>query len=279
MNFLENSFVYLAPIVGTIVAILGLFADRQARSFKIIAPAIILATIVLTIFQISESKKAQIEEADAAKRAKTESKRFFKLLDDLASSSARTSSYLSSELLSQDKILGDFGLTEKRVGKELRELSMKDLENSEILIADQYRSELIAKRPPSHRKGVKVWYYNKEVDNPQLSLAMEEMGFEVTNLIAKRNQAEDLTNAVWYGPGVALEDYKAVIINLIRAGVDVQRTGPACNDTLSKHNVIEIGSSDEAAGRTDGLVRPTKSVLSIQNAKSFKDLDDFVCPQ
>ena len=76
--------------------------------------------------------------------------------------------------------------------------------------------ELIAQRSPSKRLNTNVWYYNKELDSPEILAALKEVGLNVINKVAQRNQASDPTNAVWYGPEANFNDFKAVLVSLHR---------------------------------------------------------------
>ena len=178
------------------------------------------------------------------------------------------------------KFIKRFNYLEKRsaeLGKPLDQISTAELVTGEILEANKYRMELIAAKPPSTRLSTQVWYYNKEMDNPQLVEALEEVGFTVTNMVAIRRQENDPTNAVWHGPRTPLEDYKTVIVTLIRAGIDIRRTGPSCKSLDKKIGVIEVGASDKAAGLINGIKAPTKSISQIRSALTYADLDDFAC--
>lgn len=264
---------YLTAGLGALLAILGLFVDKDAPYFKFVAPIFILLVLVLSGFQATEAIKSDND----SKTASAQRERLLVLLDSTSTSSLKTSSYLTDILLSQPKILKDFGISEKRAGKPLDKLSTSELIEGQILEANKYRMELIAKRSPSERLNTKVWYYNKELDSSELLGALKEVGLNVVSKVAQRNQANDPTNAVWYGPNVNFNDYKAVLVSLIRAGIDIKRTGPSCKALSKKLGVIEVGSSDKAAGLIDGLVRPTKSIEKIRNANNFEDLRDFSC--
>jgi len=264
---------YLITGIGTLLAILGLFIDKSASYFKYTAPVFILLVVVLGVFQAIDA----VESDKDAETAAEQRSRLLELVDNSSISSMRTSSYLTDILLSQPKILRDFGISEKRAGKPLDQISTSELVEGEILEANKYRMQLIAERVPSERLDTKVWYYNKEMDSPEIINALKEAGLTIENKIAQRNQANDLTNAVWYGPEVNFNDYKAVIVSLIRAGIDIKRTGPSCKNTGAKTGVIEVGASDKAAGLVDGIVSPTKSISLIKGAEFFSELRDFEC--
>lgn len=264
---------YMISGIGASLAILGLFMDRGKRYFKYVAPVFIILVVILGVFQAEDAKKSD-EEAKKAERQRTN---VLILVDNISLASARTSTYLTDILLSQPKILKDFGLTEARAGKPLDQIFTAELVTGEILEANKYRMELIAAKPPSKRLLTQVWYYNKEMDNPRLVEALEEVGFTVTNKVATDRQANDPTNAVWHGPETPIEDYKTVIVSLIRAGIDIRRTGPSCKNRQNKIGVIEIGASDKAAGLVDGIKAPTKSISQIRSALTYDDLDDFAC--
>ena len=258
---------YIITSLGALLAILGLFVDKEGSHFKYIAPLFITLVIILGVFQGTDAINSDKE----AKVANSQRTSLLTLVDNSAEASLRTSSYLTDILLSQPKILRDFGLTEARAGKPLDKISTSELIEGEILEANKYRMELIADRPPSERLSTKVWYYNKEMDTPALNNALKEIGFTVENKIAQRNQKDDPTNAIWYGPNVNFNDYKAVLVSLLRAGIDIKRTGPSCKNLLNKEGVVEVGASDLAAGLIDGIVKPTKSIKTIRAASSFDD--------
>lgn len=273
LNEIPQYLKYLTTGLGALLAILGLFLDKGASYFKFIAPIFILLVIVLGVFQAIDA----VESDKDANTAAEQRGRLLELVDNTSISSMKTSSYLTDILLSQPKILKDFGLSEKRAGKPLENLSTSELIEGQILEANKYRMELISERAPSQRLDTKVWYYNKELDSPELINALKEVGLRIENKIAQRNQANDPTNAVWFGPEVNFNDYKAVLVSLIRAGIDIKRTGPSCKNLEAKKSVIEVGSSDKAAGLIDGIVSPTKSIKDIRDAQDFSDLQDFEC--
>lgn len=264
---------YLTAGLGAILAILGLFVDKDASYFKFVAPIFILLVLLLSGVQAIEA----IESDNDSEIASKQRERLILLLDSTSTSSLKTSSYLTNILLSQPEILKDFGISEKRAGKPLDEISTSELVRGQILEANKYRMELIEQRTPSERLNTRIWYYNKELDSPELLTALKEIGLNVIDQVAKRNQANDPTNAVWYGPEVNFNDYKAVLASLIRAGIDIKRTGPSCKALKQKVGVIEVGSSDKASGLIDGIVRPTKTIEMIRNANNFEDLKDFSC--
>ena len=272
-NEIPQYLKYLTTALGALLAILGLFVDKGASYFKFVAPIFILLVIMLGVFQAIDA----VESDKDANKANEQRGRLLELVDNTSISSLKTSSYLTDILLSQPKILKDFGLSEKRAGKPLEKLSTSELIEGQILEANKYRMELISERAPSKRLGTIVWYYTKELDSPELINALKEVGLRIENKIAQRDQADDLTNAVWFGPEVNFNDYKAVLVSLIRAGIDIKRTGPSCKNINAKKRVVEVGSSDKAAGLLDGIVRPTKSIKEIRNAQDFKDLQDFKC--
>lgn len=264
---------YIITGLGSLLAILGLFVDKKSAHFKFIAPMFISLVCLLGFFQAKDAINSDRD----SKLAKEQRNKLLVLVDNSSIASLRTSSYLTDILLSQPKILKDFGLTSTRAGKPLANISTAELIEGQILAANKYRMELISTKLPSSRLETKLWYYTKEIDTPELESALKEMGFTVENKTAKQNQANDPTNAVWYGPGVDVEDYKAVIVSLIRAGIDIQRAGPSCKNLSNKKGVIEVGSSDLASGLIDGIVKPTKSIQEIRNARSFEELRDFSC--
>lgn len=272
-NEIPQYLKYLTTALGALLAILGLFVDKGASYFKFVAPIFILLVIMLGVFQAIDA----VESDKDANKANEQRGRLLALVDNTSISSLKTSSYLTDILLSQPKILKDFGLSERRAGKPLEKLSTSELIEGQILEANKYRMELISERAPSKRLDTIVWYYTKELDSPELINALKEVGLRIENKIAQRNQANDLTNAVWFGPEVNFNDYKAVLVSLIRAGIDIKRTGPSCKNINAKKRVVEVGSSDKAAGLLDGIVRPTKSIKEIRNAQDFKDLQDFKC--
>lgn len=272
-NEIPQYLKYLTTALGALLAILGLFVDKGASYFKFVAPIFILLVIMLGVFQAIDA----VESDKDANKATEQRDRLLVLVDNTSISSLKTSSYLTDILLSQPKILKDFGLSEKRAGKPLEKLSTSELIEGQILEANKYRMELISERAPSKRLDTIVWYYTKELDSPELINALKEVGLRIENKIAQRDQADDLTNAVWFGPEVNFNDYKAVLVSLIRAGIDIKRTGPSCKNINAKKRVVEVGSSDKAAGLLDGIVRPTKSIKEIRNAQDFKDLQDFKC--
>ncbi len=264
---------YIISIISAILAVLGLFIEKDKPNFRILGSIFVLLVIVFCVVQIVNSQSSTTE----ANIAKAQREQLIILSDNTAKTSIKTSTYLTDILLSQPKILQDFGLTEERAGKDLSEVSTSELITGQILDANKAIGQILEDKPPSSRLETKLWYYNKEMDNPKIRIALEELGFSIDDKIAHQNQANDLTNAVWYGPEVSLEDYKLVILSLIRAGIDVRRTGPSCRNLGSKVNVIEIGSSDMAAGLITGIASPSKPVSLIMNAENFEEIDDFSC--
>jgi hypothetical protein len=270
MEFFKEA---LVPGLSALLAIIGLFLDKEKPYFKILSAVVIIMVLVLGYMQILQSKEAKRESVEANSKIET----LIKLADNTVISVVKSSTYLTDILLSQPQILADFGLTRERAGKDLESITTKELVKGEILEANQALGKLVAQRLPSKRQGFAIWYYNKEMDNPKLVGALKEIGFEIANKMAKDNQKNDPTNAVWHGPEVDLLDYKIVILSLIRAGVDVRRAGPSCKNLSAKKKTIEVGASDQAAGLFNGIKSPTISVSTILAAKSFEEIDNATC--
>jgi hypothetical protein len=264
---------YIITGIGAILAIIGLFVDKSSQHFKYIAPFFVVLILVLGVVQAVDTLNSN-QESDEAKQ-KTDT--LLVLVNNSAKSSLKTSSYLTDILLSQPKILKDFGMTVERVGKPLDQVTTAELVTGEILKANKYRLELISERPPSLRLSTEIWYYNKEMDSSEIRSVLNEIGFKVINKVAKSHQKNDRTNAVWYGQKVNLNDYKALLVSLLRAGIDIKRTGPSCENQNLKKNVIEVGASDDAAGFIDGIVKPTKSIQEIKSATTLEELSDIKC--
>lgn len=280
---------YIAPALSTALAMLGLFIDRGNKSFRFVAPIFCLIAVALLAAQVLSESQAKAdmkasEERAAAQRASlrqqldasnavAERQRadLLSIVDALSVSSVRVSSYVSDILLATPRILADFGLTRLRAGKDLEDLSTADLAKKEILTANRLRSQFAEQSSASARIGTEIWYYTKELDNPNIVKALTELSYPVANKTAVLQQADDLTNAVWYGPDTTLNDFKIVVLSLMRAGIEIQRLGPACKNLAVKSRVIEVGHS--RAARDD----PPKTVAQIGAAASFADLRDFAC--
>ncbi len=256
----------LASVFSALLVIIGIFVERKSPYFWPLAAVILILASSVGIFQVISAQETEGYQ-----------ERLEQSVDTLAGSSVRMSGYLSNILLSQPQILRDFGVRQKRFDKQLAEFSTDDLVRLQILEANKARADLIEEHLPSQRKGVVVWYYTKEVDDPIIRQTLEEIGFVVENRVARANQANDLTNAIWYGPNTDLNDYKIVILNMIRAGIDILRTGPSCSNRELKNRVIEVGSSDEAAGKTGKPASPPITVDWVMQAEKITDLDLTKC--
>ena len=159
---------YLTAGLGALLAILGLFVDKEAPYFKFVAPVFILLIVVLGSFQATEAIKSDKEN----KTASQQRERLLVLLDSTSTSSLKTSSYLTDILLSQPKILKDFGISEKRAGKPLDQISTHELVEGQILEANSiltvgtfYLHSVFA---PSKSLDTMGWYFGTR--NWQLNL-------------------------------------------------------------------------------------------------------------
>ncbi len=262
---------YWVSTLSAILAVVGLFIDRSKPNFKKWAIIFIILVGGVCYLQINDAKEAQ-NEVDLAKNQR---ERLIELAGITAESTKKLTAFITKDVLALPQLLKKFGLSEERAGKALNEVSPSEIETGQIFEANKALEELIDSVPLSGIIGTKIWYYNKEMDKPDLKNAIEALGFTVTPIKPKPLLDSVATNAVWYGPEVSLEEYKMVIISLIRAGIDIQRTGPSQRNLHLKRNVIEVGASMNAAGLTGGIKQPTKSVQQIINAKSFDDLNDF----
>lgn len=264
--------VELQTIIAAItmtLAIFAIFVDRQSTSFKKILPVYIFLLIALFAVQVWEALN-NYKEKEAAQIDRFT---LIKTTDSQSKSVASIIQLLSQPLISQVDLLLTFGVTEERAGKPLDQLPLSYWKDQEISTANKYRFELIKSTEGSKRVGTKVWYYSKDLDSPALKDAIRELSFDVIDKKAKANQANDLTNAVWYSRDVQLDHYKLVVISLIRAGIDIQRLGPSCKNLETKVSVIEIGASDDARNNNT----PRKTVDFVMNAKSFSEFQDVKC--
>jgi amino acid permease len=98
---------YSTFVFASIIAMLGLIIEREKWYFKYVAPVFIVLVIFLCIFQIAGSINSDKDNTEA----KQQRENLLSLVDNVSYSSARTSTYLTDILLSQPKILKDFGLT------------------------------------------------------------------------------------------------------------------------------------------------------------------------
>lgn len=275
MTELSLSTLALSLVTGGL-AVFGLFLDRKHPKFKVQAGIFTVMVLVAGILQIvigiDQNRKAEA----SIKNATDDRHKLLTMIDSLSVSSVKLTGFLGEKILKQVEVLRSFGLTIDRNDKKpLEEISLRDLLDWGVLEADEYRSTLLELHPPSQRLDRKttVWYYTKEMDTPELRIALREVGFAVEDKKAMRNMADDLTNAVWHGPEVDLSDYKMVLTNLIRAHIDVQRIGPSCNNLDAKSGVIEVGASKRAAV----AALPAVNLSQVKTAISFDDLDNTSC--
>jgi hypothetical protein len=116
-----------------------------------------------------------------------------------------------------------------------------------------------------------VTYYAKDVDpsnvnGPALISALEHYGFTVKETSAGERNLTLATNSVWVGDKVSNDQWKLVVLILMRAGLQIRairqfRREP--DGPSRKTNVIEIGADREVQND------PPKTVQEVQDIKSL----------
>jgi len=266
------SSVFIQVLVASltiILAIIGIFIDRKSNNFKNIFLVYLLFLGLLFASQIWSSWDSERQNIQATNDRGT----LISTIDSLSISSSTVVEYITDPFLNQEKILKDFGVTEEREGRPVKDLPLSYWNERDILAANDYRNEIVKTTSASSRVNTKVWYYTKDLDAPILRRVLSELSFKIEDKKATKKQANEPTNAIWYGPNVDLEDYKLVITSLIRAGIGIQRLGPACMNTNQKNRVIEVGASKDAVRKN----AKRKTILEIKEATSLEDISDIRC--
>ena len=120
---------------------------------------------------------------------------------------------------------------------------------------------LIAKQRTGQTANVRIDYFNKDVDSPQIQEALRSLGFGFEAKTGKLLTTP--TNAVWVGMAVSDSDAKAVAFTLIRAGTQLQKLARLRHLTGAKARVIQVGGSAQAAGNKPLTVQDVESLASI----------------
>lgn len=265
---------WLPPMMTALIGLIGIFVDRSSRYFNAVLPLFVVGVLLSGYLQYESAQNDKIatskRDGDFDKIMTTNEniKRSNQtLVNSLSSVGDAVNALVERELGS---ILKNFGMTtELAKVEDLNQLPSIAL--LDVVTASRLRQDLLDSSTNKDRSGTAVMYYTKEGDNKDLRRALLETGLALEEFNPQNNMANMPTNAVWYGKDVKFEHYKLTILSLMRAKVPIRRLGPSCNQMSLKANRIEVGGSEEAESQA------LKTVEFIHRAKTYSDLDDFVC--
>ncbi|MEQ9298061.1 MAG: hypothetical protein RIF33_05850 [Cyclobacteriaceae bacterium] len=129
--------------------------------------------------------------------------------------------------------------------------------------ADEERTRIISSLDSINKPRVSIQYFPKNVDQYQVTKALEELNFNVTT--GKANFPNTPTNAVFVGSAVDIESVKLILLTLIRAGVEIQEVRNFDN-SLNREYLVQIGSYPEALNRAP---------IEIESISQAKNVNDF----
>jgi energy-coupling factor transporter ATP-binding protein EcfA2 len=184
---------------------------RYARAISWLSLALILAVVLAGMFYRQSVITAH--ETEKKKLAESAKKRAQLLLQEVVTSQA-------------------VAVQSFAVDKEQPEDARKIHQSFEALA---HISAITATTSPEHVTNTSIQYFKKPTDSPKLVIALQDLGFAVSEESAG-NPRE--TNSIWYGAAVPENDVKLVAYALMRGGIDLQAIQPS--DRVET-DVIQVG--------------------------------------
>jgi hypothetical protein len=122
----------------------------------------------------------------------------------------------------------------------------------EIARADDLREELVNKADPTSRTSVRVLYKPNGVDVERISrILRNELAYDL-EIQQSTERKKEITNAIWFGRDVPIDDVKIIAYTLIRAGVPLKSIRPFRSDLPSigeLAHTIHIGTDFDLENR------------------------------
>jgi energy-coupling factor transporter ATP-binding protein EcfA2 len=180
--------------------------EQYARAIALLSVALALAVVLAGMFYYRsvtaarEKEKANLEESQKANQS---------LLNSLA-----------------------VAVKPFAVGKQQHEDARKIHQSFEAL---NQISAITATASPEHH--TKIQYFKKATDSQKLAMALDDLGFAVSEETA-RNPRE--TNCIWYGSEVPKDDVMLVAYALMRGGIDLRGIQPTAELGVDPE-VIQVG--------------------------------------
>jgi hypothetical protein len=131
--------------------------------------------------------------------------------------------------------------------------------------ADDAIKSIVSNYKPS--SNVSIAYYAKTVDEKEVAIELETLGYHFAPKQATVNMGQKATNAIWFGVDVPIDDLKIVALALLRAGVPIKGIRSFKSNARSsnyKRNIIEVGAS------VDLEALPILTVDQVKNASQFE---------
>lgn len=254
----EYTFI-LVPMAAAIAGIIGIFHNNGNAGKSRLSIVLVVLVALLCAFQIFENRTQKDETEDIKNQNQS-------LLEHLQSTSRSVDAVASREL---EQLLKSFGMRADYIDVEnLEDAPNEDVLRTLTLSRERAALQVIISNTPSIERAA-IKYYTKERDNADLIRALRETGLAIEERIPEKKLQNTFTNAVWHGCDVDFKDYKIVVLTLMRAGIQLQRAGPANEDLANKINVIEVGYSGNMANKE------YINLEAVISANSFADLDQI----
>ncbi len=146
--------------------------------------------------------------------------------------------------------------------------SIMQLSNKDIIINNSIKAhKQIQKLSKSHipNSNITVRYYVKSIDDEKLLFSLHELGYRYEKRPASSLMENYVSDCIWYGKNVNIEDVKIVALALIRAGIQIRSIRPFENPNPNyKANIIDIGASIDVPDDA-----PALSINQVLTAKQF----------
>ena len=113
-----------------------------------------------------------------------------------------------------------------------------------------------------------ITYYLKSSESEKITLAIKSLGYYFTTKSPSERMTNQVTNCIWFGKNVSVNDSKVVALAMVRAGIKIKAIRPFRNSTNNpayKKNIIEIGGDRNLESSN---VSPLP-VAYIKNATAF----------
>ncbi|MEX3846236.1 hypothetical protein [Paraburkholderia sp. BR10882] len=220
---------------------------RQVALATVIGSVFVaLVVIVLSVYAFNQARSAQAARS-AAERAEATAKQ--------ALAKANAAAALAKQQLAQRTVLTSNGWY---AGDDPKQLD--DAIKANEAIIRMLNSSTPADR--ARRLATTVQIFPKNIDQPRVTKAMGELGFDAK--LATPKITNGPTNAVFFGSGSNIEDVKLVVLALIRSGLVVRTIQPIPIDVPgSKSSLIQTGAN------LDAIDRPPYTTDEVVQARAF----------
>lgn len=246
--------ILAAPVLALIIGLISLMMGGEGKYQKLLTSLLVLALIAVCYLGVTSNLATSQETQEQKSIATTllgQNSQLTKLLTDFKQ---------------------DTGFSLESIIDKLNHWLINPANTSTAILKESVLAnqsmEIYSTGIPTNTK-TEIKYYVKEIDNSTVLDALIEKGLQVTR--GKATLDQDITNAIWFGENVSIQEVKYVAMVLIRAGVEIKTIKPYSGERRKVHT-IEIGS-DRSFSNSRSI-----SVAEVNQAEQFIRPDTSAYP-